>query len=188
MTEMIGGEVCHARVSTHLLEGDGGPLTVGERDALWRIFVEIGRCWGLVHTRSSDPPGTRDRRHAVRDSANARSSWLEFIEAKTTVAPSYAAEYRNAIAVVDELIGMYGEEDAFRRLFLKNGIPSKQRGKPATRLAHAKEFVVDEFIAVQLVAGGFKEFFARNYNGYIGGSRYNRRPTVRAYAPPARQA
>ncbi len=78
---------------------------------------------------------------------------------------------------------MYGHEDAFRRLFLENGIPD---GPPTTRLAHAKTYVIDEFIRVQVVASGFKGFAqpaSLNYKGYVGGSRYIETPRVRAYQP-----
>ena len=51
-----------------------------------------------------------------------KSSWLEFVQAKTEDEPSYVGEYANAIAVVQELIEMYGPEHAFTLLFLRNGI------------------------------------------------------------------
>ena len=116
---------------------------------------------------------------------------------KTLVRPSYVAEYVNALEVVEELIAMYGEVDAFERLFLANGMPVDHRGNYPldTRLAHAKYFVVDEFIRVQVVAGGFKNFIRPhlteirpenivNYNGFIAGSRFNRIKPVRAYEEP----
>ena len=74
-------------------------------------------------------------------------------------------------------------DEAYRQLFLQNGIPA---GPPVTRLAHAKRYVIDELIRVQVVAGGFKGFVSpspANYNGYVGGSRYNRLPRVVAYEP-----
>jgi hypothetical protein len=160
----IGGEVCKAPLNAGLIAGEGHVLTDYERRALWRIFMEIGRCWDNV----------------LNDSDNLKSSWLEFIEAKTGSQPSYAAEYSNAVVVVDELIAQYGEKEAFTRLFLRNGIPS---GPPLTRLAHAKKYVVDEFIRVNIVAGGFRSFGGKNYNGYLGGSRYNELSAVRDYQP-----
>jgi hypothetical protein len=160
----IGGKVCKAPLDANLLAGKRRILTDRERSSLWRIFMEIGRFWNNV----------------LNDSDNLKSSWLEFIEAKTTSQPSYAAEYSNAVLVVDELITQYGEKEAFTRLFLRNGIPS---GPPLTRLAHAKKYVVDEFIRVNIVAGGFRSFGGRNYNGYLGGSRYNELSVVRDYKP-----
>lgn len=164
---MIGGPISHGQVAATLLDHEDHTLTAAQREALWEIFVEIGRCWGNFDD----------------DSANVHSSWSEFIEAKTQQPPSYVGEYANAVAVVQELVQMYGREDAYRQLFLHSGIPS---GPPVTRLAHAKRYVVDEFIRVQIVAGGFKGFVTpspANYNGYVGGSRYNRLPRVAAYVP-----
>jgi hypothetical protein len=157
--------MCQAPLDAGLLAGKRRILTDHERSVLWRIFMEIGRCWNNV----------------LNDSDNLKSSWLEFIEAKTSSQPSYTAEYSNAVLVVGELITEYGEKEAFTRLFLGNGIPI---GPPLTRLAHAKQYVVDEFIRVNIVAGGFRSFGGKNYNGYLGGSRYNEMSVVRDYKPP----
>jgi hypothetical protein len=163
----IGGEISHATVAAALLDPEDRPLGQLEIDRLWEIFVEIGNCWGNMSGGSD----------------SIKSSWREFIQAKITDPPSYVGEYRNCISVVQELLGMYGHGEAFRRLFLDNGIPDLP---PTTRLAHAKRYVIDEFIRVQIVAGGFKGFVQPgplNYNGYVGGSRYNLTPRVRAYRP-----
>ena len=168
--KMIGGEICHGQVAATLIDHEDKLLSLQERDALWDIFIEIGRLW----------------ENLPDDSVNVKSSCLEFIQAKTEYEPSYAGEYANAIAVVQELVQMYGHEEAFERLFLDNGIPD---GPPTTRLAHAKRYVIDEFIRVQVVAGGFKGFVqpgSLNYKGYVGGSRYNLTPRVRDYEPDAK--
>ncbi len=165
----IGGDFCHAPLDPRLLPREGQNLTQHERDELWRLFVEIGRCWNNV----------------IHDSANLKSSWLEFVEAKTAQDPNYTAEYSNAVSVVQELIEIYGESNAYTLLFLRNGIPE---GPPMTRLAHAKRYVVDEFIRVNIIASGHKSFGGRNYKGYLGGSRYNRLPRVRAYEPSETQS
>jgi hypothetical protein len=164
---MIGGPICSNVVAATLIDTEDRVLTKVDKEILWDIFVEIGRCW----------------ENLPNDSAGVKSSWLEFIQAKTVDEPSYIGEYANAIAVVQELIALYGREKAFTLLFLRNGIPD---GPPTTRLAHAKRYVIDEFIRVQIVASGFKGFNKPdpyNYNGYVGGSRYNRLPRVRAYIP-----
>jgi hypothetical protein len=154
-------------VPATLIDAEDRLLSAADREFLWGIFVEIGRCW----------------ENLPDDSASVKSSWLEFLHAKTDDEPSYIGEYANAIAVVQELVEMYGREKAFTLLFLRSGIPD---GAPTTRLAHAKRYVIDEFIKVQIVASGFKGFNkpnAYNYGGYVGGSRYNRLPRVRAYVP-----
>lgn len=161
---MIGGPICSDSkgLAPGLIPAEGQLLTAGNRELLWRLFVEIGRCWGNVRW----------------DSSNLKSSWLEMIEAKTTVAPSYTGEYVNACYVIAELLEIYGEKTAFSRLFFANNLPP---GPPTTRLAHAKVYVVDEFITMQVMASGFKHFGGVNYAGYVKGSRYNLQPQVRAY-------
>lgn len=164
---LIGGPICHGVVPPALLDQEDSFLGQRDIDALWEIFVEIGRCWGNLPD----------------DSVSVKSSWREFIACKVSDPPSYVGEYKNAFAVVQELIALYGRAEAFRRLFLDNGIPE---GPPVTRLAHAKQFVIDEFIQVQVVSGGFRGFVqpaSLNYNGYVGGSRYNLTPRVRSYQP-----
>src|SRR5205807_4480795 len=121
-TGPIGGAYCLAKLDAGLIVGEGQFLTERERNALWRLFKEIGRCWNDV----------------LNDSENLKSSWLEFIEARTTTSPSYVAEYSNAVLVIDELLEMYGEKEAFARLFLSSGIQPKDA--PLTRLAHAKRY------------------------------------------------
>jgi len=173
MTTLIGGEVCKQQLASRLMHAEPRQLSDAEIDGLWRIFVAIGANW----------------KNTVHESAGLKSSWLEFVTQKSTIRPSYVAEYVSALEVVDELIEMYGAE-AFSNLFFRNGIP---RNSLDTRLAHAKHFVVDEFIRVQITTGGFKDFVPRktpaereapeitNYNGFIAGSRYNRIKPVRTY-------
>lgn len=165
--KLIGSDYCKAHLDPRLLVSQGQPLTPYERNRLWEIFQQIGLCWKNLYYKN-------------KDSSNLKSSWLEFIEAKTSNDPSYAGEYSNAVLVVDELIEMYGKEKAYQHLFLRNGIPD---GPPTTRLAHAKRYVIDEFIRVNIIASGFKSFGGKNYKGYVGGSRYNIRARVRDYKP-----
>jgi len=181
---MIGGEVCKQQLASQLLPAEPRELTRAEIDGLWRIFATIGTTW----------------KNTVHDSAGLKSSWLEFLTEKSMIQPSYVAEYVNALEVVDELIKMYQETHAFEMLFLQNGIPLDNKGNYHldTRLAHAKHFVADEFIRVQIVAGGFKNFIRPqekieirpenivNYNGFIAGSRFNRIKPVRPYEGPAK--
>lgn len=168
---LIGGQFCKDEIEPGLIPAASQVLTEHERDLLWRLFTEIGEHWENVY---------EDRRRGVFDSSNLRSAWLEFIEAKTTQEPRYTAEYSNAATAIEELIDDYGEQEAFRLLFFEHGIPD---GLPTTRVAHAKRYVVDEFIRVQIIASGHKKFKANNYRGYIGGSRYTRTSRVTAYQP-----
>lgn len=162
----IGGPLCRAVVPAELLDHEDSFLSEATLEGLWNIFLEIGRNWdNLDH-----------------DSAGVRSSWLEFVHAKTTQPPSYVGEYCNAVSVVRELAEFHGA-GAFARLLSESGVPE---GPPTTRLAHAKRYVIDEFIRMQVVASGFRGFAAPrplNYNGFIRGSRFNERPRARTYPP-----
>lgn len=165
---LIGGPLSQGVVAADLLDHEDAVLSAATVEGLWKIFVEIGRCWDNLD----------------EDSTGVRSSWLEFIHAKTTQPPSYIGEYSNAVSVVQELGELYGS-GAFGLLFFKSGVPD---GPPTTRLAHAKRYVVDEFIRMQIVASGFRGFVkprSLNYNGYIRGSRFNERPRARLYEPKA---
>ncbi len=170
----LGGRLCQTEIRSGLLESNRNELTQDERDVLWELFVEIGRCWG-------NPADERDPAH--KDSGGMKSSWLEFIEAKTICDPSYVGEYVNAIEIITELKSLH-KKQAFRRLFLEHGIDADP---PSTRLAHLKTYVVDEFIRVWVVASGFRTFGGyergKNYNGFVRGSRYNLTERVRAYHP-----
>jgi hypothetical protein len=165
---LIGGPFSRAVVPAELLDPEDSVLSAAAVAGLWDIFLEIGRHWGNLD----------------HDSDGVRSSWLEFIHAKTTQQPSYDGEYYNAVSVVQELREIYGA-DTFVRLFTKSGVPE---GPPTTRLAHAKRYVVDEFIRMQIVASGFRGFITPrsfNYNGFIRGSRFNERLRARMYDPSA---
>jgi hypothetical protein len=167
---MLGGDYCNTPISADLLPGDIQELTAYEMAILWRLFQEIGRTWSC--TRS--------------DSINIRSEWLEFVHAKTSVAPSYTGEYSNAVSCVSELIGLYGEAEAYRKLLLEHGMPKP--APPLTRIAHCKTYVLSEFIRVQVAKEGFKSWSGSNYKGFVGGSRYNRKPRARVAQPLVRIA
>lgn len=169
---VVGEEFCNTSVSPGLFNGAGQSLTPYEKVRLWEVFQAIGIAWEDLHPNKTD-------------SSNLKSSWLDFINAKTESEPSYVAEYSNAVSCIDELEDKYGTEDAYHLLFFKNKIPS---GPPLTKLAHFKKFVIDEFIRVNIVASGFKSFggpdnHGKNYKGYLGGSRYNLRARVKSYEP-----
>ncbi|MEO0576570.1 MAG: hypothetical protein AAF004_13990 [Pseudomonadota bacterium] len=170
---MIGGDHCYQPLAPSLLPTNPRPLAENEIESLWRIFAAIGDAW------------QNTRNHSI----GLRSTWLEFVNQRATTRPSYVIEYTNATVVLDELIALYGEQDAFHKLFFANNIPD---GPPVTALAHAKHYVVNEFMSVQVVAGGFRDFiapsapdtqaaFSINHRAYIAGSRYGRLPPVRVY-------
>lgn len=156
-----------------LLVSPIGQLKPVEVERLWDLFQQIGRTWDNISA----------------DSAGQRSSWFEFIGLRCTKEPSYLAEYRSALQVVQELVEAYGLVEGYRELFFNSKLTgeTKDPSKTMSRLRHAKVFVVDEFIRVQIVAGGFRGFGGRNraynYNGFLRGTRYNRVQRVRTYQP-----
>ena len=148
---MIGGPFSKQELPAHLLTSDPVALNADEVGRLWELFDHIGRTWGA---RDDDP-------------LYQRSQWLEFLQVRTEHAPSYVAEYRNAIQVLDELRRVEGDE-MWQKLLFAHGTS----GPPITRLGHLRVFVVEEFIQVWLTSGGFKSYGAGNYNSYISGSRF----------------
>jgi hypothetical protein len=81
---------------------------------------------------------------------------------------------------VAELIRVYGEPEAYAKLLLNVDLPADPKTPPVTRIAHCKTYVVNEFIRVQVAKEGFKSWQGSNYNGFLGGSRFNRKPRARA--------
>jgi hypothetical protein len=174
----IGGVVCAQPLRPALLPADPRHPTESEVEGLWRAFVAIGEAW----------------QNTTHESAGLRSSWLDFLIQKCTTRPSYIGEYVSALEVFDELVAIHTEAQAFPVLFFESGVDTM--APPLTRLAHAKQYVINEFIRVQIVIGGFKNFITPdptelrpdeivNHRGFIAGSRYNRVKPVRVYMGPA---
>jgi hypothetical protein len=166
----IGGSVCNEKLSANLIFAEGQVLTYQNKEALWEIFEAIGVNWS----------------NTIYDSNNQRSSWYEMLKAKTENAPNYTGEYVNAIYVMNELEAIYGIGGAYKKIFFESDVDNN--APPTTRLAHCKIFVINEFIRMQITAGGFKSWGtkyggeqAKNYSGFLGGTRYNRISRVRAY-------
>jgi hypothetical protein len=66
-------------------------------------------------------------------SLHKHPEWLEFIHAKTSVAPSCTGEYSNAVSCIAELIEKLGEREAYRKLLLEHGM-SYPPAPPVTRI------------------------------------------------------
>ncbi len=167
----VGGDICSQMLPPEVLPAEPRPPSEAEIDGLWRVFVAIGETW----------------QNTVHDSAGLRSSWLDFLTQKCVTRPSYIGEYSSALSVFEELDRTHGDA-AMDTLFFHSGVNSST--PPTTRLAHAKQYVVDEFIRVQIVIGGFKNFIVPdppaerpdhivNHRGFVAGSRYNRVTPVR---------
>lgn len=158
---MIGGPISRQEFPIRLLPSNPGRLAAGQVEGLWEVFVHIGKTWGAPE----------------EEPLYQRSQWLEFLNVKTEQEPSYLAEYRSGLEVLNELERLHGE-GRWQKLFFEHGVT----GPPTTRLAHLRVFVVEEFIKVWLTSGGFKSYGAGNYNSYISGSRSAVRPPYRRLA------
>lgn len=145
-----------------LIPSRAGSLAGDEVERLWEIYKTIAATWGETGI----------------DPTLHRSQWLEFLEARTLRDPSYLGEYRSAIRVLDDLTVQHGVR-ALTWLLLESGV--KPGDLPTTLLAHAKRYVVDEFIRVWLAAGGFRAYGAENYNGFVSGSRFAVRSPYRKF-------
>lgn len=148
---MIGGAVCKEDVGANFLVATSQELSTDVLSVLWLLFEAIGKTW----MNSSD-------------SSSYKPQWNEFINLRITSSPNYEGEYLNAYSVINELVDIYGQEEAFTKLLLNI---EHTDGDTGNRLAHTKKYVVNEFIKVYLTSGGFKEFGSRNYNSFIGGLR-----------------
>jgi len=182
----LGGKLSQTTITANLMFSEPCTLSASQIEKLWQIFAHIGEHWKDVYNESK----------------NLKSAWLEMIKVKTEQQPSYSAEYKNAILVIEELIQLYGAQEAYQKLFFSYKVPHNQpeneTEKPhailTTLLAHTKYYVVDEFIRMQVLSGGFKHFGGQsktsgevikvkgvNYKGYVKGSRYNNEQLARIF-------
>jgi hypothetical protein len=108
-----------------------------------------------------------------------RSRWLDMIEARSSGTPDYRAEYINAANVYEALVTKLGEDAAIVRLYGMTAVTAVTQA--TTRLGHAKFYVANDFIRCFVATGGYRGFVpkARNYTGFMGGSRYREWAPVR---------
>ena len=161
------------------------PLTQSELARLWLIATAIYTTWELFRAGRADP--------FAEDVSHLRSTWTEHVQlrAQPTAASglaSYVGEYENALNILAELLPEDSTDNpapALQKLLFAR--PRSGAGGAAmldTPLLHAKHYVVDEFITVLIVGGGFRQFGGWNYNGFLGGSRFDQ---VTAIAQPIDQ-
>jgi hypothetical protein len=141
------------------------PLSEKQIDTLWLMFVGIDTHWRLGFPVNL-----------------LRSRWLDMIEARRAEDPDYTAEYANAAAVFEAMGGALGGEATIDKFYHQTKILKVEDA--VTRLGHAKFFVGNDFIRCFIACGGFRGFVpkARNYTGFMGGSRFREWPPVRTGA------
>ena len=146
------------------LPDDQSLLDDNTTDDMWKLFLAICDYWKNVQN-----PGAM------------KSSLIVFMNNRIKHDPNYSNEYRNASAVIRELINELGEKAAYKKLFTD---PAAGIAPPMTKLARVRQMVSNEFIVLQLALGGFKEFSSgegANYPGYFGGPNIDGQPPYRTY-------
>ncbi|HET9627731.1 MAG TPA: hypothetical protein VFP84_40515 [Kofleriaceae bacterium] len=137
------------QTSHHPLSERMAPLDPATWEALWQLFIQIGRFWGNV----PEPEPYRTR-------------FQTFITSRMELNPLYRELYIQARHVIEDLIAAHGVEPAYEVLFTD---PLANLAPPATPLQFTRQYVSNELIALQLALGGFLAFGALNYPGYFGG-------------------
>jgi hypothetical protein len=136
-----------------------GVLVRGEVRDLWTIFTFIGATWD----------------NSELTTIASRQDLKRILDLKTGVAPSYLTEYREGLRIFRTLRAQLGEQEALRLVFFET---------PDPRL---RQFVVLEFLRLQVASGGFARFGGyRNYPGFPGGPFDDpSNPPYRPISPPA---
>lgn len=138
------------------------PLDDSQINELWSMFGGIAIHWDLKI-----------------EVELLRSRWLDMLEARSSGAPGYRAEYVNAARVFKELVEKFGDAAAIAKIYEHTKVTDAKQA--TTRLAHAKFYVANDFIRCFVATGGFRGFVpkARNYTGFMGGSRFREWDPVR---------
>ena len=126
---------------------------------LWQLFEHIEKLW------FPDLPGA---------ALSIKPQWLDYMRATVTQSPSLLGEYESAARVFIEVSS--SSPDCLDELMFSRVVHEET---VSTRLDHAKYFVLNPFIRVFAALAGFKAFGGRNFNGYMGGSRFGDTAPVR---------
>jgi hypothetical protein len=147
---------------SEILPSPGNPLSNSQINTLWSIFQAIVVHWDLAI-----------------EVELLRSRWLDMIEARSSGAPDYRGEYVNAVEVYEALVQKLGEPAAISKIYQDTSVTSAEQA--TTKLGHAKFYVANDFVRCFVATGGFRGFVsnARNYTGFMGGSRYREWAPVR---------
>jgi hypothetical protein len=123
-----------------LFLAETGSLTEPEKRGLWLLAQATGAVWSLSELSESDLRG--------------------FLDLKTRSAPSYLAEYRNALEIFAAAERDHTPTEAVQAIL---------RGSTGgIAAAHARHFVIAEFLALYLASGAFRQFGLTRYRGFLG--------------------
>jgi hypothetical protein len=129
------------------IPSEPGALSAEELGRLWAINGEIVRRW-----RMADLP---------------KDVFGQFLDQKTTSPPSYLGEYRHALALMGPLT-----DPRAVGAFLERVAAEGPDGSPdSAGLRRVKTYVVGEFMASNLMSGGFRQFGLRKIQGFMSGPR-----------------
>ena len=128
-----------------------GKLTDTEFNALASLCKYVNKIWELT-------PDLETYLKILRVDLNL----------KTSEEPSYLTEYRNALALIDAVVGK--DDKGWATLLFSE---FEETDFQSTQLGRARRLVFSEIITHFVpISGGFKTFGLWNYSGYFGGS-YN---------------
>jgi hypothetical protein len=148
---------------TYLLERISGPVALRDPDT-------VGQVTGASRARLHALFDHIGRRWEMQDTGVGEAEFADLVDLKAGEKPSYLAEYREADAILEKILG----ETIIAKLipvaeFDALMVPRKLEGSDATRLGRFQKFVSNEFITWYVARGGFKRFGYVNYRGYAGG-------------------
>ena len=116
-----------------------GILPPQDMHDIWSIFNYIGQAW----------------QNGEFCNIKTEQDLKPIIDLKTSQVPSYLTEYQEAIAFFRDLKSKYGEQEALRKLFFEESLP------------RIRQYVLSEFLYLQISQGGFLKFGYKNYLGYM---------------------
>ena len=135
--------------------------------AMFELFTQIGIFW-------KNTPQQKDAATGKMIDLDLKSEVYAFMMNRIELNSFYAMEYLNAKEVLDEFKANASSVDEAYAAFFTD--PNGTQNPPKSRLSHARQYVSNELIALQLTLGGFAAFGAKNYPGFIGGAYIEGKP------------
>jgi hypothetical protein len=143
-----------------LLPSGTGTLEPRDKADLWEMVDELAKSWGIAPID--------------------RAEFGAIVDAKTQAPPSYLAEYLAALNSAYRPAKLTSNPGAAVGA-IWNAEPGKPEDRPKRR---AKQFVLTEFLALHMGAGGFKPF---GFDRFPGLMTANREYTLSAIQPRGRR-
>lgn len=150
--------VIYQKMTKHPLSNELPTFSDKTFAAMWEMFVHIGKFW-----------------QNMEEPTPYKSLLYNFMLNRINLRPIYRDYYIIAERTMKNLIDKNGgdKDQAYKYLFTDQDAAQMP---PRTSIALTRQVVANEFMALQLSLGGFKEFGAKNYCGYIGGAYIQNQP------------